>query len=67
MKDQVQGLNANGISAAYLNSSLSTAEEKAIETKLERNEIKLLYVSPERVLRLIFFLFNLIKYSTDCD
>ncbi|BDS10752.1 DNA helicase RecQ [Aureispira anguillae] len=49
MKDQVQGLNANGISAAYLNSSLSTAEEKAIETKLERNEIKLLYVSPERV------------------
>lgn len=49
MKDQVQSLNANGIPAAYLNSSLSTTEEKEIEVQLERNELKLLYVSPEKV------------------
>jgi len=49
MKDQVQALSANGIPAAYLNSSLSTAEEKEIEAQLERNELKLLYVSPEKV------------------
>lgn len=49
MKDQVQALNANGIPAAYLNSSLTTAEEKEIEAQLERHELKLLYVSPEKV------------------
>lgn len=49
MKDQVEALNANGIPAAYLNSSLSSAEEKEIEAQLERNELKLLYVSPEKV------------------
>lgn len=49
MKDQVQALNANGIPAAYLNSSLNSAEEKEIEAQLERNELKLLYVSPEKV------------------
>lgn len=49
MKDQVEALNANGIPAAYLNSSLSSAAEKEIEAQLERNELKLLYVSPEKV------------------
>lgn len=49
MKDQVQALNANGIPAAYLNSSLSSTEEKEIEGQLERNELKLLYVSPEKI------------------
>lgn len=49
MKDQVENLKANGIPAAYLNSSLSTAEEKEIEQQLERHELKLLYVSPEKV------------------
>ena len=49
MKDQVQGLNANGIPAAYLNSSLTTAQEKEIEQDLEAGKIRLLYVSPEKI------------------
>jgi len=49
MKDQVQSLQANGISAAFLNSSLSSAEEQSIRQELEAGAIKLLYVSPERL------------------
>lgn len=47
MKDQVDGLNANGISAAYLNSSQTQDENQAILTKLSAGEIKLLYLAPE--------------------
>jgi len=49
MKDQVQGLIANGIPAAYLNSSLSKEETQEVESRLENKELKLLYVSPERI------------------
>jgi ATP-dependent DNA helicase RecQ len=50
MKDQVDGLVENGIGAAYLNSSLD--EESARETwrKIYRGDIKILYLSPERLL-----------------
>ena len=50
MKDQVDALNQNGIPAAYLNSSLS--EEKSKETWIQifGGEIKILYLSPERLL-----------------
>jgi ATP-dependent DNA helicase RecQ len=50
MKDQVDGLVENGISAAYLNSSLD--EESARETwrRIYRGDIKILYLSPERLL-----------------
>ena len=47
MKDQVDGLNANGVPAAYLNSSQEEADKQAIFQKIDRNEIKLLYVAPE--------------------
>ena len=50
MKDQVDALRLNGIKAAYLNSSLDFDEVKKIYKQLENNEIKLLYVSPERLL-----------------
>jgi len=50
MKDQVESLRSNGIAAAYLNSSLSAMDQKIIEAQLENGEIKLLYVSPEKVL-----------------
>jgi ATP-dependent DNA helicase RecQ len=50
MKDQVQGLVANGIPAAFINSSLSSSEQSNIEWKLKLGEIKLLYVSPEKLL-----------------
>ncbi|MBF0477963.1 MAG: DNA helicase RecQ [Candidatus Omnitrophica bacterium] len=49
MKDQVDGLNANGISAAYINSSLSYPEIKAIEQDILEHKIKLIYVAPERL------------------
>ena len=47
MKDQVDGLTANGIPAAFLNSSQQEKEQQEIFSKIERNEIKLLYVAPE--------------------
>ncbi len=47
MKDQVDGLTANGIPAAFLNSSQKEAEQQEIFSKLAQNEIKLLYVAPE--------------------
>ena len=50
MKDQVQALQANGIPSAFLNSSQDFAEEQAIEAKLRHGALKLLYVSPERLL-----------------
>ncbi|CAL66717.1 DNA helicase RecQ [Christiangramia forsetii] len=47
MKDQVDGLNANGVPAAYLNSSQEEADKQAIFQKIDNKEIKLLYVAPE--------------------
>lgn len=47
MKDQVDGLTTNGISAAYLNSSQTESEQQEIYTKIENKEIKLLYTAPE--------------------
>ena len=48
MKDQVEALRANGISAAFLNSSQSYSESQVIENQLFENKIKLIYVSPEK-------------------
>ena len=50
MKDQVDALRLNGIKAAYINSSLDSEEIFDIYKQLNNNEIKLLYVSPERLL-----------------
>ncbi|SDS33756.1 DNA helicase RecQ [Christiangramia echinicola] len=47
MKDQVDGLNANGVPAAFLNSSQEEADKQAIFQKIDKKEIKLLYVAPE--------------------
>jgi ATP-dependent DNA helicase RecQ len=49
MKDQVDGLNANGISAAYVNSSQSDTEVQSILKKTQQNKIKLLYLAPESI------------------
>lgn len=48
MKDQVDALTANGISAAFLNSSLSPQEQRDVYERASRGQIKLLYVAPER-------------------
>src|SRR5690606_24442097 len=50
MKDQVQALQANGIAAAFLNSTSGFAEEQALEAQLRSGLVKLLYVSPERLM-----------------
>jgi ATP-dependent DNA helicase RecQ len=49
MKDQVQALIANGIQAAYVNSSLSTQQQSEIEQKAASGKLKLLYISPEKL------------------
>jgi ATP-dependent DNA helicase RecQ len=50
MKDQVEGLQASGVPATFLNSTLSAAESKARFRGLYRGEFKLLYLAPERVM-----------------
>lgn len=50
MKDQVDGLRANGIKAAFLNSSLTPAESRQVVQQAMRNEIKILYLAPERIM-----------------
>jgi len=47
MKDQVDGLNANGISASYFNSSQSAEEQSIIVERVIVSKLKLLYVAPE--------------------
>ncbi|MEJ2267472.1 MAG: ATP-dependent DNA helicase [Nanoarchaeota archaeon] len=48
MKDQVDSLKTNGISAEFINSSLSYQEILAIQMRIHLGEIKILYVAPER-------------------
>ena len=47
MKDQVDVLQANGIAAAYYNSSQSQETQQAIFEQLKKGELKLFYVAPE--------------------
>lgn len=54
MKDQVDGLTRQGISAAFINSSLEQSEINDIFSRLGRGEIKLLYVAPERLTNYYF-------------
>jgi ATP-dependent DNA helicase RecQ len=48
MKDQVDALEAKGIPAAFINSSLSSSQISDRLAKAQRGDIKLLYVAPER-------------------
>ena len=50
MKDQVDALRQNNIPAAFLNSSLSFADQQDVLNKLHKNELKLLYLAPERLM-----------------
>ncbi len=49
MRDQVQALRQCGVPAAYLNSSLSLEQAREVESQAVSNQLKLLYVAPERV------------------
>jgi len=54
MKDQVDGLTRQGISAAFINSSLEQSEINDIFARLAQGDIKLLYVAPERLTNYYF-------------
>jgi ATP-dependent DNA helicase RecQ len=49
MKDQVDGLRADGVDAAYLNSTLSPRERDDVLASVREGRCRLLYVSPERI------------------
>lgn len=51
MKDQVDTLQANGVAAAYLNSSQTREESMQVLNAMQYGEIKLIYVAPERILQ----------------
>src|SRR5213083_804162 len=50
MKDQVDALQTSGISATYLNSTLRREDAKARWRGLHRDEYRMLYVAPERLM-----------------
>ncbi|TGE16446.1 DNA helicase RecQ [Hymenobacter elongatus] len=49
MKDQVEALKANGIPAEYINSSVGQSEQTSIASDCLNGYLKLLYVSPEKL------------------
>jgi len=50
MKDQVDALVANGVEAAYYNSSIQEREARQILARFHAGELKMLYVAPERLM-----------------
>ncbi len=50
MKDQVDALVKKKVKAAFLNSTLSKSEQRSIEKDLCSGGVKILYVSPERIM-----------------
>ena len=58
MKDQVESLRANGIMAAALNSTNSDTDNFNIRRACIEGRIKLLYISPERLLGEVDYLFQ---------
>ncbi len=49
MKDQVEALRANGIKAAFINSSLTYKEQREVENDLYHGRLDLIYTSPEKM------------------
>ena len=49
MKDQVDGLNKNGIPATFINSSLNPAEQQSRIGGMINGQYKLVYIAPERL------------------
>jgi ATP-dependent DNA helicase RecQ len=62
MKDQVDALQAGGIAATFLNSSLAAGEGRERLRGLHNGEFRLLYVAPERLM-LSGFLSGLQKWN----
>lgn len=51
MQDQVEALHQLGVRAAFLNSTLDFEQQRDIEIALERGELDMLYVAPERLVQ----------------
>jgi ATP-dependent DNA helicase RecQ len=49
MKDQVDSLNVMGVAAAFLNSAQTPDQQSQIISRLNNNQIRLLYLAPERL------------------
>lgn len=58
MKDQVDALKANGIAAAYYNSSQDYAVNKDILRQLAAGELRMFYIAPESLMTLLSTLKN---------
>lgn len=65
MKDQVDQLQASGVAATFLNSTLDADEARSRLRGLHRNEYRLLYVAPERLM-LDGWSENLKKWNVTC-
>lgn len=57
MKDQVDGLHQNGIKAAFINSSITIAEQQQVINEVQQQKLSLLYVTPERLTQDSFLTF----------
>lgn len=49
MQDQVSALQQLGVKAAFLNSSLTTEEQRDLYSRIESDQIDILYLAPERI------------------
>ena len=63
MADQIQALEARGVRATYLAATLEAAEMRRRMTRIERRELALVYVAPER---LVFPGFRALVRELDC-
>ena len=54
MKDQVDALIKKDVKVAFLNSSITKSEQRIIEKELLNGSLKILYVSPERIMTSFF-------------
>jgi len=63
MKDQVKALQANGINARALNSNNNETENVLLRRECYQGKVKLLYISPERLLMEMDFLLKDLKIS----
>ena len=63
MKDQVEALRANGIAAEALNSANDEIANRQIAEQCLRGDIKILYISPERLMTELRWMQTMLKVS----
>ena len=63
MKDQVEALRANGIAAEALNSANDEIANRQIAERCLRGDVKLLYISPERLMTELRWMQTMLKVS----